>query len=97
MSGDKIKYLEKRITDTLEASDFKNKPIYRTKGPLRPFRAKTLGCKTTPGFIYVICRINKGGNDPFIPPRGRKPSKINQKLSRYVSKFAIGVNRVLKN
>lgn len=94
MNSDKIKHLEKRICQNLSVSDFRNVPIYRIEKPIKPFRAKTLGCKTTPGFIYVICRIRKGGTSPFIPPRGRKPSKINQKLSRDVSKFEICVNRV---
>lgn len=88
--------LEKRILKNFNPNQIAEKMMQKIPSPIRPFRSRAIGYKNHPGCIVVVARIKKGGIEPDIPCRGRKPSNIYKKYSRSISKLTILSQRVAK-
>jgi ribosomal protein L15E len=79
-------------------AEYKNLPkkTVNLQRSMRPRRSKTLGYKNAPGFVLYLANIRKGGIEPNIPRKGRKPSNIYKKYSRKLSLKQILQNRIKK-
>jgi large subunit ribosomal protein L15e len=88
--------LEKRILENFKPTEITAKVIQRINSPIRPFRSRSIGYKNLPGYVVIIAKIKKGGIEPNIPGRGRKPTNIYKKYSRSISKIDILNERVSK-
>lgn len=91
----RILFCEKKILENLHLSQFANKKIIRIDSPIRAFKSRSVGFKRIPGFVTLLVKVNKGGIDPKIPARGRKPSNIYKKYSRKISKLDIAIQKAL--
>lgn len=88
--------LEKSILENFRSTEITGKVIQRINSPIRPFRSRSIGYKNLPGYVVIIAKIKKGGIEPDIPGRGRKPINIYKKFSRSISKINILNDRVSK-
>ena len=88
-----------RTLKTLEKfAEYRDLPkkVVNLETSLRPRKSKTLGYKNAPGFVLYLANIRKGGIQPNIPRKGRKPSNIYKKYSRKLSLKQILENRIIR-